>query len=100
MVYQAKLLPRTWIDLQEAKKWYEEKRLGLGEEFKEEIFSQIEFIREHPKLYPKKENQVRSSYLKRFPYGIHYLVEEELQRIIIIGVIRVGRSPKQLQKRS
>ena len=41
-MYKVKLLPITRTDLQKAKKWYNQQRSELGEEFKQEVNKEID----------------------------------------------------------
>lgn len=54
MSYKIKLLPIVDKDLQKAKKWYNEQREELGEEFKAEVNKEIDYIGEYPRHYQRK----------------------------------------------
>jgi toxin ParE1/3/4 len=54
MSYKIKLLPIVHTDLRKAKKWYNEQREELGEEFKAEVNKEIDYIGEHPQHYQRK----------------------------------------------
>lgn len=94
MSYKIKLLPIVKTDLQEAKKWYNKQRKGLGEEFKQEVNKEIDYIGEYPEHYQRKYKELRQSLVTRFPYAIFYLVEEEKKRIVIFGVLHTRRNPE------
>jgi len=70
MSYSIKLLPIAYKDLQQAKKWYNEKREHLGEEFKKAVIAEIDYIKEYPKHYQRKYKELRQSLITRFPYAI------------------------------
>lgn len=94
MSYRVKLLPIAYKDLQQAKKWYNEKRENLGEEFKNAVIAEIDYIKDHPEHYQRKYKELRQSLVTRFPYAIFYLIEESNQRIIIFGVLHTSRNPE------
>jgi len=50
MGYEIKLLPIVYTDLKKAKKWYSDKSMALGEEFKTEVNKEIDYIGKHPSL--------------------------------------------------
>ena len=54
MGYHIKLLPIAYKDLQTAKKWYNEKRNNLGEEFKKAVIAEIDYIQTNPEHYQIK----------------------------------------------
>lgn len=54
MKYALKLLPIVCKDLQKAKKWYTTINAGLGEDFRNKINQEFEYINQYPKHYQKK----------------------------------------------
>ena len=84
-------------DLKEAFSWYEDKRTGLGYDFLLQIDAGINFINRNPEIYPIEYKGTRKHVIKRFPYKIVYLVEEE--KIIILAVIHCKRRPDLIKKR-
>lgn len=99
MGYKIKLLPVVHRELRKAKKWYNEQKGELGEEFKEAVNTEIAYIKEHPENYQKKYKELRQSLVTRFPYAIFYLVEEQEKRVIIFGVLHTKRNPEIARKR-
>ena len=98
-MYKVKLLPITRTDLQKAKKWYNEQRSELGEEFKHEVNKEMDYISTYPLHYQTKYKEVRVSYVTRFPYGIFYLIEEVKKQIVILGVLHNKRNTNIIQQR-
>lgn len=99
MNYTIKLLPAVHSDLLTAKKWYNEQKDNLGEEFKIQVNKEIDYIKRHPEHYQTKYKQFRQSLVTRFPYAIFYLIEESKKQIIIFGVLHTSRNPKTIKKR-
>ena len=64
-MYNVKLLPIVHTDLQKAKKWYDEQHSELGEEFKQEVNREIDYISTYPFHYQTKYKEVRVSYRRR-----------------------------------
>lgn len=99
MSYTIRLLPVVHQDLQAAKKWYNDQKAHLGEEFKLQVNKEIDYIGEFPEHYQRKYKELRQSLVKRFPYAIFYLVEEEKKQVVIFGVLHTSRDPEMIRKR-
>ena len=89
--------PEAEDDLKEAFSWYEDKRIGLGYDFLLQVDAGINFISRNPKIHPIEYKETRKHLVKRFPYKIIYLAEEE--EIIILAVIHGKRRPDLIKKR-
>ncbi|MEO7292424.1 MAG: type II toxin-antitoxin system RelE/ParE family toxin [Ginsengibacter sp.] len=68
MVYKAILQSRAIKELLEAWMWYEEKQVGLGDRFENEVYKCLEEVEQHPKRYPERKQFFRSKKIKTFPY--------------------------------
>ena len=78
--------------------WYEGEREGLGQEFRATIEKYFHRIAENPEWFPKVRGEVRRAVvLGRFPYVIHFLVEND--RIVIMSVFHTSREPEPLKYR-
>ena len=84
-------------DLDEASKWYESRRTGLGAEFLLTVETAVASILAHPEANALVHKNLRRAFIHRFPYGIFYYVEEP--RIVIVGVIHSSRSPRIWKRR-
>ena len=91
MRYRVVISPEAENDLKESFSWYEDKRQGLGYDFLLQVDAGLRFIEKNPKILPPEYKGVRKYLVKRFPYKIIYLLEEE--RIIVLAVIHGKRSP-------
>jgi plasmid stabilization system protein ParE len=78
------------LDLAEARRWYEEQKPRLGQEFHAAIDAALALIREFPLIAPRVGPGVRRARTKRFPYGIFYIVDGSTIRIL--AILRNGRS--------
>jgi plasmid stabilization system protein ParE len=77
--------------------WYESQRENLGIEFAAEIDRILEKVSENASQFPQIRGDVRRAFLRRFPYGIHYIKEDD--RVVIIAVFHVKRNPQLLEDR-
>jgi len=98
MSYSIKLLPAARTDIAEAKEWYEEQREDLGKEFKEEVLTFIENLKENPSGFQVWHKQVRKVITSRFPYVIYFKIEESLKQVVILGVLHGKRDRESIMK--
>lgn len=99
MKYKLKLLPVVYQDLQKAKKWYIDINAELGEDFKLKVNQEFDYISQYPKHYQKKYEELRQAIVPRFPYTVYYLIEEELQTVVVVGVLAQKQSIDRIKKR-
>jgi len=83
--------PEAEADLNEAYRWYESQRSGLGSEFIECVEAVFERIREMPELHAVVHRKARQALVRRFPYIVCYVFEEE--RIDVVAVFDGHRDP-------
>ena len=96
------MLPLVFIkealfDVEEIVLWYEEHREGLSYDFELCLEVGLHEIQRNPQAFQKRYKSVKIRFIQRFPYGIHYIVEEN--KIIVLGVFHTSRSPKNWFKR-
>lgn len=77
--------------------WYESQREGLGLEFRATIEEYFQQIADHPERYTKVRGEVRRAVVRRFPFVIHFLAEQE--RIVVLAVFHASRDPQPLKTR-
>ena len=75
----------------EAQEWYDLQSPGLGEEFIAAIELQLQRLKQAPLLYAEVIPGVRRALLPRFPYGLFYVVRDNL--IYILAVLHDARNP-------
>lgn len=91
MTYQLQFTEEAKLDVQEAWLWYEEQKANLGEEFILSLEASINQIERNPLQYQTHYNIFRIAILRRFPYKVVFIAEEQV--IIVIGVIHNQRDP-------
>ncbi len=92
------LRPQAKADIAEASRWYDDQRPGLGEAFRDELDAALRSIAERPLLYPVLHRDTRRAVLRRFPYGVFYLVEAA--RVLVLRVLHHARDPALWLRRS
>ena len=75
----------------EAKKYYDCRRKGLGIEFIKEISRTISRITEFPEAWAPISSRARRCLVKRFPYGIIYQIRDD--KILILAFMHLSRKP-------
>jgi plasmid stabilization system protein ParE len=96
------ILPVVWIpeaneDLLDARAWYDNIRLQLGERFAVTVEATVGAIAEHPLQFPVVYRSRRRAGVRRFPYGIVFEVQEH--RIVVIACFHGRRNPRRWQLR-
>ncbi len=81
------------FDFRESVKFYEIRQKGLGKKFSEAVKNTLYFIGENPLGSEVKYLEVRVTTVKKFPFTIHYSIENGV--IIIFAVFHNSRSPRQ-----
>lgn len=96
MAYRLKFSSRALREIGEAREWYESQSAGLGEEFIAAIELQLKRLEQAPLIYATVIPGVRRALLPRFPYGLFYIVRENL--VHILAVLHDTRSPNRWPK--
>lgn len=68
------LRPEAEAEISEAYRWYEEQSRGLGAEFIRAVDACLSSIERQPNLYPEVYKQARRALIRRFPYGVYYVI--------------------------
>jgi len=79
-------------EMNEAVAYYERERVGLGDEFREELRRTIHSICEMPKMYQQLDHIFRRARTRRFPYGLIYTIESD--QIVVHAVMHLHRRPE------
>lgn len=100
MSYKVQLLPDARLDIKESMEWYNEQKAGLGRLFYYSVKSRLAYISKNPLHYQISYRKVRNAIVHKFPYQIHYQVEEERRSIIVIAVTHTSRDPRVWKSRN
>jgi plasmid stabilization system protein ParE len=90
-------LPEANAELQEALARYESIRPELALHFAEAVQDTVERIAEGPLHYAVMHEGRRRAGVRRFPYGLFFIVEDS--RIVVIACFHGHRHPKHWQSR-
>ena len=79
------------LDVEAAFTWYQSERTGLGIEFLDELRSAYARIADGPLKYHEIRSGIRRALLRRFPYSVYFVVEEDA--IVVLAVLHAHRDP-------
>ena len=88
---QIEVLEAAQAELDEAIKYYNSERSGLGDEFLTEVLGSLERIAEHPKAWHRYSRRTRRCQTRRFPYGIVY--QAAAKSILVVAIAHLHRKP-------
>lgn len=83
--------PQVYEELEEARAWYEDQTLGLGDEFLDEVERAIAAIQRSPEAWPIYSHKTRRFLVHRFPFAIVYRNDET--KIQIVAATHQRRKP-------
>jgi len=90
-MYQLLISDESRLDILDAFSWYESRRLGLGKDFELCLEAGLNQIQRDPLLFQKRYKNLHIYFIDRFPYGIHYLIEQN--SIKVLGIFHTSRNP-------
>ena len=88
--------PAALDELQDAHDWYEQESPGAGGEFLAEVLRLLHDVADWPGLgrpvaVPRASREFRRASLRRFPYGVVYVVRDDL--LVVMAVPHNRRRP-------
>ena len=78
-------------DLAGAYGWYEDRSVGLGEQFLTSVTATFAQIEQFPELFAIRYGQVRMAPVPRFPYAAFYRVDPT--RVVVLAVLHTSDDP-------
>jgi plasmid stabilization system protein ParE len=90
--------PEAEADLDEARRWYEAERVGLGNELIDAVDAVLDRVQRAPRLYAKMFQELRLALVRRFPYAVVYRIDED--QITVVAVYHTHRDPRGWQSRA
>jgi len=99
MAFTVVLDPRAIEDIQQAIDYYEKQQPGLGEEFEDILNEYLRKLEQNP-FFQIRYDHVHCLPLKKYPYMIHFTVDEEDECVIVRAVFNTSRDPGMWKKRT
>jgi plasmid stabilization system protein ParE len=89
--------PIARTEIQEAFRWYEKRRRGLGERFLQALRETLSTIEDNPQQYARIRGEIRRAAIQRFPYAILYLAEPDAT--VVLACFHSKRDPRRWYSR-
>ncbi|MEY4012049.1 MAG: hypothetical protein RIT22_1173 [Bacteroidota bacterium] len=99
MGWELKIDVDAFKDIQEAVEWYELQLKGLGQRYKIQTIKSINSLKKNPFVFSVKYNNIRCRKIEKFPFLIHYVIDENIKTITVFAVFHTSRSPEIWKKR-
>jgi plasmid stabilization system protein ParE len=97
-VYSIRFTQIARAELIEAQDWYEGEAPGLGRRFREAVDAMAERMSANALQFPVVYRNVRRALLRRFPYSLFFVVEDDA--LLVIAFFHASRDPSHWQKRT
>ena len=91
--YTIKFVPQSLEDIEEAVDYYNEQLWGLGNKFLLDLDKVYKAIRLNPFFASVKYDNVHCAAFKKFPFSIHYQVDEKNEMVLIVAVFNTWKEP-------
>jgi len=96
MAYDLEVKDEANLEIIEAYLYYEEKRIGLGEEFLEHLGTYVDRITANPEHFPQKRKPYREAFIKRFPFVVIYEISK--RKVIVYSVFNIWKNTEKKKK--
>lgn len=92
--YKVKIEPDALADIQDITNWYNEAGKGLGNRFQHAIINQINSLNKAPHIYAIRYNEIRCMVVNKFPYMVHFYINDAKNTVEVLAVISTDRNPE------
>ena len=80
-------------DLKNATRWYNGAAHKLGDRFQREVKQQISGLKAIATGYALRHKSIHCMPIKRFPYMVHFTVDETNRTVTVWAIIHTSRHP-------
>ena len=87
-------------NIQDATDWYNLQRHGLGGRFQKQVKAQINGLTKNAFAFGVRYSTVRSMLIKKFPFLVHFTIEQTANTVKIFAVLHTSRNPEIWKKRN
>jgi len=92
-IYKIIFLSDALSDIKEAMKWYNKQQAGLGKRLVADVQLSVSAIRQNPFIGSVKYMSIRTVSCSKFPYAIHYSIDELKGEVVITSIFHLRRNP-------
>jgi len=97
MTYSIRIAEAAENDIREASLYYEDQKDNLGNSFENHVNEAVDNILSNPLKTQIRYGNTRTFFLKKFPYGIHYQINES--HILIVAVFHTSQDSEKLTEK-
>lgn len=98
MSYTVIFKEEAGYDVFDTRNWYDSRRIGLGDEFLDEIEEYVKVLEQNPQIFQVRKHNWRYCPLKRFPYIIVFEIEQQV--VVVYAVFNTYQNPNRLEMRN
>lgn len=84
MIYSLVVSDRAILQIDKAASWFFEQTPGLETKFLIDLDKGMDYIQKHPLKCQLRYKDVRIKFLKKFDFGIHYIIENETVFVLTV----------------
>lgn len=93
MAFTIKIEPEAHQDIQNGIDWYNEQKPALGRKFHAEVKAYFKKLKTNP-FYQVRYDNVHCLPLKKFPYMVHFTINEKEKIVIVRAVFGTKENPQ------
>lgn len=98
--YHLKIDIDAFKNIQETYEWYEVQSKGLGLRYKAQTKKQINSLKKDPYLFSIKYDSIRCWKIEKFPFLIHYEINEENKTVTVFCCFSYFKKSRNLEKKT
>jgi len=92
--YRIKIAIEALSDIRDITFWYDSQKAGLGKIFKDTVIKQLNNLTEDPQIFAIRYKEIRCMLVKRFPYMVHFYINQKTYTVEVLAVFSTDRNPK------
>ncbi len=92
MPYSVRYTSAAAAEIGNAIAWYGNPDVGQSTAFVQELERTEAHLRSRPELYQRVEGEIRRAVLRRFPYSLFYVIENEV--ILVLACMHHHQKPR------
>jgi len=83
-------------EVESALSWYGQPEINRTSTFLKDLERTESHLRTHPELYQGVEGEIRRAVLRRFPYSLFYVIEQD--QVIVLAFLHQHQKPRTLEE--
>ena len=88
--------PQAEEEALEARRWYESRRPGLGQEFGQAMDGLLARVVANPLAFPIAHHETRRAVFSRFPYAVYFRLDQD---VVVVLAVHGRQDPTRWQTR-